>query len=431
MELPLGNSNARWALLLGSVLISSVVIVQAARIWLANDLLDSRDLNSIERGARLLPVDADAWDRLGRFQQWDFANSDLSAAVLDYQTAVREEPQSSYYWMDLASAYEQAGDITQATEAYQRAEAVYPISAEVAWHYGNFLLRQQEDAEAMKEIQRAVRTDPSLLPLAISRVWLSSHDVNKLIDQVLPARPDAYFQALDFFESTRDPDSGLVVWGELLSLGKPFPLSRSFAFLDELIGADRAEDAERVWNQAFQAAGLAQRPSDSSLINDGGFTQSFPNGGLGWRWEAPLGVSIDFDSPPIPNGTRSVRLDFGGGSNTDLGAPFQFVPVEPNRTYHFQGYLKTDHITTESGLRFSIIDPHHPGAVNVVTDNLTGSHPWAVAEADVSTPAETHFLVVRLYRSPSRLFENKLGGSVWMAEVSLVPAQKKENFTEQ
>jgi tetratricopeptide (TPR) repeat protein len=430
MELPVGSANVRRILLVGAALISVLLTIQAARIWLANDLLDSGQLPAIEHGARILPGDAEAWDRLGRFQQWDFADSDPGAAVLDYERAVREEPLSPYYWMDLASAYEQTGDMSRANDAYRQAEAAYPVSAEVAWHYGNFLLRQGQNAQAMKEIQRAVRTDASLLPLAISRIWVSSHDVNVLTNQVLPANPDAYFRALDFFQSIRDPGAGLLVWNKLLSLGQPFPLSRSFPFLDQLIGADRAEDARRVWDQAFQAAGLAQDQPGPSLIDNGGFTHNFSNGGLGWRWDAPLGVSIDFDSPRIPNGTRSVRLDFGGGNNTDLGAPYQYVPVEPSRYYHFQGYLKTDRITTESGLRFSIVDPHHPGLLNVVTQNLTGTNPWTPAQADISTSPQTHFLLVRLYRAPSRLFENKLGGTAWMAEVSLVPAEKPEKKEE-
>jgi len=40
MEFSLGNGRARWVLLLGSVVISGFVIAQAARLWLANDLLD-------------------------------------------------------------------------------------------------------------------------------------------------------------------------------------------------------------------------------------------------------------------------------------------------------------------------------------------------------------------------------------------------------
>jgi tetratricopeptide (TPR) repeat protein len=409
--------------LLASAAISAWMIAQAGRAWLASERLDSGQLTVIERGARLVPGNAEGWDRLGRFRQWNFANPDAAAAILDYQRAVRQEPLSPYYWMDLAGAYEQSGDIARASEAYGRAKADYPISADVAWQYGNFLLRRQDSSEGLKEIQRAVRTDAALLPLAISRVWLSTRDVHALLDQFLPANANAYFKALEFFESTHDAESALVVWNRLLSLDKSFPLANAFPFLDELIGADRSKEAQRVWLEAVQASGGSRSPqSGSSMIWDGGFTQAFSNGGLGWHWDGPLGVAIDFDAPRISDGTRSVRLDFGGGNNTDLDAPFQFVPVEPNHAYHFRAYLRTERITTESGPRFSIVDPHHRGAVNAVTDNLTGTNSWTPADADVWTGPETHFLVVRLYRSPSRLFDNKLAGTAWIADVSLVPS---------
>lgn len=424
MEIPLGSVKDRRLWLFGSFAVSALLIVQAARIWIADDRIDSHELVKIERGANLVPGNADAWDRLGRFRQWDFANPDPAAAIVDYQKAVREDPLSPYYWMDLAGAYEQAGDPSQASEAYERAKAVYPISAEVAWQYGNFLVRQRQAAEGLKDIQGAVRTDPSLLSLAISRVWLSTHDVGVLLDQVLPANTNAYFKALDFFQSTHDAESGLIVWRRLLSLNQPFPFARVFAFLRELIDEDRSEDARKVWLEDVAATGISLTPPpDGSLIWDGRFTQAFSNGGLGWQWDSPLGVAIDFDTPRIPSGARSVRLDFGGGNNTDLDAPFQYVPVEPKHAYHFRGYVKTDRITTESGMRFSLLDPHHPGSVNVTTDNLTGSNPWTAADADFSTGPDTHFVLVRLYRSPSRLFENKLSGTAWVADVLLIPSE--------
>ncbi|MGA6954271.1 MAG: hypothetical protein WBY73_04125 [Candidatus Acidiferrales bacterium] len=40
----------------------------------------------------------------------------------------------------------------------------------------------------------------------------------------------------------------------------------------------------------------------------------------------------------------------------------------------------------------------------------------------MDTGPETRFVVVRLYRAASRLFENKLSGTVWLADVTLVPA---------
>jgi hypothetical protein len=84
--------------------------------------------------------------------------------------------------------------------------------------------------------------------------------------------------------------------------------------------------------------------------------------------------------------------------------------------------MRTEGITTESGLRFMLTDANHPAGAHLITENFTGTHNWTDVEGDVTTSAETHFLLLRLFRSPSRLFENKLSGTVWVADVRLVPA---------
>ena len=44
-------------------------------------------------------------------------------------------------------------------------------------------------------------------------------------------------------------------------------------------------------------------------------------------------------------------------------------------------------------------------------------------DLDVVAAPITHFLLVRLVRNRSRLFDNKLSGAVWIADISLVPAE--------
>jgi tetratricopeptide (TPR) repeat protein len=333
-------------------------------------------------------------------------------------------PLSAHHWMNLAGAYEANGNIEQARDAFQAARSVYPLSAEVAWNYGNFLLRQDQSVQGYTEIQHAVRSDPKLLTLAISRTWRSSHDVNVLLDQVLPVDADAYLLALDYFASAKQMDPALVVWQRLVEAKKPIVLAKSFPFLDELITEDRSSDARKVWADALVLAGLNyDAPSRHSLIWDGDFAQEFVGGGLGWRWHTPVGVDFAFDTVPQTYGVRSVQFVFGGGSNLELLEPAQFVAVEPNRLYRFHAYMTTQSITTEMGMSFLITDPNHAGAVNVRTENLTGSHPWTAADANVTTGPQTHFLLVRLLRPASRMFDNKLSGTAWIADVSLVPSE--------
>ncbi len=423
MEQTIGEDRTRLLILVLALACGIFLCYQAARLCLADHLIHSSRLEAIERGAALEPGDADAWDILGRHRQLDFANADPLQALANYQRAIHDDPVSANYWMNLAGAYEANGDVSRAQQAFEHARAVYPLSAEVAWNYGNFLLRQDQDAAGYAQVHHAIQSDPSFLTLAISRVWRSSRDVNILLDQVLPANADAYFQALDFFASIRKPDPALIVWRRLIALGKPFALRRTFPFFDELILDDRSSDATRVWVEALTAA---DRPRDPplkhSLIWNGDFAHDFENGGLGWRWNAPVGAAIDFDTASPPGGVRSLRLDFGGGSNLEITEPMQYVAVEPNRRYHFHAFMETEAITTESGMRLSITDPNHNGALNLLTENFTGSHKWTTTDLEVTTGPDTHFLLVRLYRIGSRLFENKLSGTVWLADVTLVPA---------
>jgi len=425
MRIALTNAAWRWTILFASVGIAALIVFQASVLWLARHRLDSQKIAEMERGAALTPGDGAAWDQLGRMRQWDFLNSDIPGAIGDYWHAVRDDPRSAHFWIDLAAAYEANGDDARAREAYLQAMKVYPASGEVAFHYGNFLLREQEYPAAYAQLRQSVTADPTLLPLAISRTWRSTEDVDELLNDVLPATPEAYLDALDFFASIHEADAGLATWHRLIALARPLSLARVSAFFDDLIREDRADDAKIAWREALGAAGLPHaEPANHNLIWNGDFARDFTGEGLDWRWNpAMTDAEMAFDPEPGPNGSRAVRIDFSGGSNLTLQEPAQYVPVEPSQNYHLHVYLRTESISTESGMRFSLSDPNHANALNVTTTNFTGSHPWTAAETDFSTGPDTHFVLVRLFRSPSRLFENKLEGTVWIADAALTQTQ--------
>lgn len=407
-----------------SLAIAAFLCYQAARIWRADALVHSEDPSTIARGAALEPGNGDAWDRLGRYYEWSFTNPNPSLAISYYKLAFRDDPRSADFLMDLASAYEATGDLGGARQAWKQAQAAYPSSAEVDWNYGNFLLRQGSLPEAYAEIRNAVQGDPKLLTIAISRVWRASRDVQQLLNQALPPDANAYFEALDFFSSIQQADAGLRVWDKLMSLGQRFDLSRSFPFLEDLIREDRAAEARRVWLQALAAAGRSHdEPANHSAVWNGDFAQDFANGGLGWRWHAMPGASADFNPVPAGYGARSVRLDFGGGYNLDLDQPLQYVAVQAATKYHFHAYIRTYNVATESGIRFCVLDFLHPNNLSLFTGNLTGTRPWTAADVDVITGPRTNFLAIGVRRFPSKLFDNKLSGTAWIADVSLIPAR--------
>ena len=85
--------------------------------------------------------------------------------------------------------------------------------------------------------------------------------------------------------------------------------------------------------------------------------------------------------------------------------------------------MRTEEISTDSGVRFEIIDIRHPSEVQIVTPNVTGTNPWTLVQADVLTGPETNLLKIALRRIPSWKFDNKLSGTVWVDDVRLTPAQ--------
>jgi tetratricopeptide (TPR) repeat protein len=425
------SSALRRYLAIALAAVSLALAWQASELWIADHRMQAGTPAELQKSAALVPGNAEAWDRLGRYYLLNFSNPNVPLAITYFGRAVKVDPFSEDYWMDLASAYDAEGNEAGAQEAFAEARRAYPASAMVDWNYGNFLLREGRNAEAYDEIQRAVQGNPLLLNLALSRVWHATQDVNQLIEHVIPLDVHSYITALNFFGGIHQIQPGMAIWAKLISLKKPLNLSQTYDFFSELIREDDSSDALRMWNDAVVAAGvpdLAVR--GDSLVSDGTFEGTFPQGGLGWQWGSQPGVTIDFDNSTPDGKGRSIRLDFNGGVNLSLNAPMQYVAVEPGRTYRFHAALRTSQITTESGIRVLIDDPVH-GAVKVQTSNLTGTNGWSDANVAVNTGPQTHFLQVEVFRDPSRRFDNELSGSAWIADVSLVPAESTEGQSPQ
>jgi tetratricopeptide (TPR) repeat protein len=411
---------------------TAAAIAMVAAVWfcyagakhaLANHYAISSSPQDWERATRIEPGNAEIWYRLGRFRQLDFDNADVPLAISYYQRAIKLNPRSPYYKLDLAGALEMAGNNGEADSNFRAAQAAYPISAEVSWKYGNFLLRQDRLPEAYAEIHRAVMVDPKLIPLAVSRVWHSDPNVHLLLDQVLPDTSEAYSQALAYLADAQDPTAALEVWRRLIAKDPRTDMKWAFKLTDMLVAQERFEEAGTVWHQATgRDIGSAPAYAGNSLVYDGGFEKDISGGGFGWRQSDAMGADFDFDMDVKHSGSRSARLIFDGTENLSYEGLFQFVLVSPGTRYHFQGFLRTDQISTESGMRFEIVDPKDQQHLDVVTPNETGTLPWTLEQIDFTTRPQTHLILIRFVRRPSERLDNKLRGTVWIDDVAIVPA---------
>ncbi len=416
---------------------AAIVIVAAAWLCyvgvihaLAAHYFASSNREEWVRGLRIEPANPENWYRMGRYRQLDFDHTDIPLAISYYRRAVALDPQSPFYKLDLASSLEMAGNNTEADKYFRGAQDNFPISAEVSWKYGNFLLRQQRLPEAYAEIHRAVAVDPTLIPLAVSRTWRSNPDVHVLLDQVLPDTVTGDWDALAFLADAKQASAALTVWQKLLAK-KPSIDSKDskklFGFIELLVNQGRFDDAGTVWRQGMSLqGGISPAPDGNSLVFDGGFEKDIPNGGFGWQQKDVLGADIEFDTEVKHSGERSARIRFDGTANLTYADLFQFVLVTPGTNYRFRGYLRTDQLSTDSGIRFEIFDPQDVKQLNVVTPNETGTLPWTLEEADFTTGPQTHMVQIRLYRLPSQRLDNKISGTVWVDDVGVFPMGPKQ-----
>jgi len=410
---------------------TAAVIAILAAVWffyasgrhaLASHYALSSNPENWERASRIEPDNPETWYRLGRFRQLDFDNADIPLAISYYRRAIQLNPRSPYYKLDLAGTLEDAGNNGEADSYFRAAQAAYPISAEVSWKYGNFLLRQNRLPEAYAEIHRAVIVDPRLISLAVSRVWHSDPDIHLLLGQVLPDTAEAYSQALAFLTDAQNPAAALEVWNRLIAKDSQTDWKLVFPLTDMLVSQEKFEEAGIVWRQAAgKDVGSAPAYAGNSLVYDGGFEKDISGGGFGWRQSDAMGADFDFDTDVKHSGSRSARLIFDGSENLSYEGLIQYVLVSPDTHYRFQGFLRTDQISTESGMQFEIVDLKDQLHLDVVTPNETGTLPWTLEQIDFATGPNTHLILIRLVRRPSGRLDNKLRGTVWIDDVTIVP----------
>ena len=221
MVLRLSSSIARATLLFVAAVLAAALGYSSTRNALAAHFAGMETRVGQERAVQLEPGNPETWFLLGRYWQFNIEEPDSRRAIAAYRTAISLDPHSATTWLDLAAAYESEGDAAAARDAFQQAKRVYPISAEVAWRYGNFLLRQNEIPAAFAEIRHSVDADPKRAAEAVSRSWRLDPDINSIIDNVLPPSAPIYLAAIRELDADAAMDPALTVWDRLRALQPP------------------------------------------------------------------------------------------------------------------------------------------------------------------------------------------------------------------
>jgi tetratricopeptide (TPR) repeat protein len=423
MILRLSSNAQRGLLVVGSFAVALILSYFSIRNALAAHYAGLETPEAYGRATHLEPANPRNWYLLGRYWQYNLEDPDAARAIRSYLSALSLNPGSSDAWLDLATTYESEGNLTAARDAFLHAKKVYPLSPEVSWRYGNFLLRQRELEPAFAEMRHAVEADPRRGAEAFSRSLRIEPNIKKILDHILPPIGEVYVDVIWDQITDGQTDIALQVWDRLVAIHPRVPLRDVFPLVGALRNIKRITDARRVWDQAAVFAGMTDlQGPPGSVLWDGGFESGVSGGGYSWFFPEGLrNVQISIDAQEKHTGNHSLRLTFDGKSIVTSTEICHYVPVQPLTSYRFSAWVKTRAVTTDQGVRFQLRSLGTEDTSVAVTPDVHGSEPWTRIELPWSSGTGVQELQICLVRLLSDQIENKIKGTTWVDDVALVP----------
>jgi tetratricopeptide (TPR) repeat protein len=427
MTVSLSSAAARGALVGVALAIAAYLSYFSVQTARATYYTETETLRGFERATEIEPGDARNWYLLGRYLQYSFEDANPQRAISSYIKSLEIDPRATSTWLELAATYESEGNEDAARKAFISAKRTYPLSAEVSWRYGNFLLRQGELEPAFAEIRRSVEADPGRAAEAVSRCLRVEPDANVILDRVLPARSAIYIAVMEDLAQDRQIDNALKVWTRIVAMHPKIALHDAFQVVMELRGTGRASEAHKVWEQAVELAGLSELEGPkNSMVWDGGFESDVIGEAYAWRFaRTSPSAQIGFDTQEKYSGKRSLRVSFDGSYDVAFYDVCQTVPTEAETAYELSGWMKSKDLTTDQGLRIEL-RPGIPGQTGAITADVQGTQPWTRFAAVWPGAKENQETQICLRRDASDQEDNKIRGTAWVDDVALTPISKSD-----
>jgi hypothetical protein len=387
----------------------------AMRAYLASHLAATPDSSNLSKAIRLEPSNAEYRELLGR--NLALSGTSLNDAIANYRTAVHLNPYVAQYWLDLAAAYQVAGKTNEQEQNVERAVEADPTTPHVAWEAANFFLVQGDQEKALRNFRVVLANDPDAVDSALQLCWRATGDENRILDQVLPRRPDLYLSFLRLLIAKQEVAAAESVWNHLIALNQKFSTKLAFPYFRFLIAKQEVAAAQTAWQQLAGVDRSLQPylPSRENLVVNGGFEQNVLNGGFDWWYESNPHAALAIDTSDFFNGTRSLSITFDGRNPGDAGI-LQFVPVKPNTLYEFSAESRTEDIESASGPRFAIMDAY-ANVPYVLTDDLLGTNPWRLQHAQFQTGPNTNLVLLKIVRQPANPL---IRGKLWIDDLRLI-----------
>ena len=373
---------------------------------------------SLLKAIHITPSNPDPYYRLGLFYQWEIRNINPKESLNYLLKAIERNPLEQEYWLNLSRIYRSLGETSASEKALKNAILVFPTSYQGRWVSGNLFLQEGAIEKALLHFSYILTNYPNQSPLVYDVLARAINDSEYILDQIVPKDPFSFRQFLSYLYERGDKEWVQKAWKRKESFGFKADRKTTLQYVDFLITHRELREAFQVWKARLHEEGRATL-SDNTLITNGGFEKAeILGGGFDWKIEEVPGAKISFDLSTAFEGKSSLKIVFNGKENVNFHHVYQFVPLKPNTEYMLKANMKTQAITTKSGLKMEVLGIGQP--FYRVSESLHGDHPWRELEILFRTPPQLQGGIVRVRREKTDKFDRFIGGTVWIDHVRLV-----------
>ena len=356
-------------------------------------------LQIAETAVSLAPSDPLTHWRLGDFIHKRLPPDQIPLAVAEFERAVSLSPRDYRYWTAWGQALEQAGEYEEAEKVLLEAVRLAPAYSFPRWHLGNLLLRRGRYEGAFSQLRQASEANEDLRPQLFAVAWQVYGDDFEALQTAVGNRADTRAQfALHLIQRSRF-DEGLRVWNTLSDSEKKDHVSVADSLIASLIASKRFRTAAELWNQIAPDATYRAEPGqmvDPGLESDVSHTPSFL---FGWQVPDVPEIQTGITTNMGHNSSRSLRMFFQVRSTVAPIAVTQLVIVQPNTSYSFECYTKTENLISATTPAI-IIEDAGDGAELAASAKLpAGDTDWSQVSLSFKAGLKTEAIRVKIYRA--------------------------------
>jgi hypothetical protein len=206
------------------------------------------------------------------------------------------------------------------------------------------------------------------------------------------------------------PEDAWIVWQRIVERG----VRDEDIQLDYINFLVNIEQIER----AVQVQRIAKENVDG--MTNAGFENEITNRGFDWRYtpDQKDKWSIRRSMTSAADGTYCLTIRFEGKENITFANLYQIVPVNPEARYVLTYKWRSRDLTTDQG---PFVDIYGYGCDGLYAKGpmMLGTHGWQKQDIEFAAPKGCHSVVVRLQRRPSRRFDSKIAGRLWLDDFKL------------